>query len=150
MPKRKIYQTGTNQDVPSENETVRQDAQEIAAKINYLLSNYPKPNGERYSFQEVEDATNGEVHNSWLSKLASGQSTRPGLKVITALTRVFGVDPGFWFKDLDQWLKEKQEAEQNGEAFYNRIALRAKSLPPQAQGMLEDIIESYEKRFKPG
>jgi transcriptional regulator with XRE-family HTH domain len=148
MPKDKNLNAQQKQETSAKERA--SDAQEIAEKVNYLFENFRKPNGSKFTFQEVEDATNGEIHNSWLSKISNGQSSRPGLKVISALTKFFKVDPGFWFNSLDEWLKQREEAEKSGEALYNRIAIRAKKLPPDAQNMIEDIIGAYEKRLNTG
>ncbi len=122
-------------------------AQEIAGKVNYLFENFRKPDGHKYTFKEIEELTHGDITSSWISKLASGQSSRPGLPALRALTKIFAVDPGFWFKELDDWIKDREEAEYSGEAAVKRIALRAKNLPPEVRNMLEDMIDSYEKRF---
>jgi transcriptional regulator with XRE-family HTH domain len=123
-------------------------AREIAEKINYLFENYRNDKGQKYSYLEVEALTEGKVHNSWLSRVASGQSPRPSLWSLKALSKVFGIDPGFWFKELDEWISEQNQAKENSEdPEIQRIALRANKLSPEEKQVLMDMIESFEKRF---
>ncbi len=129
-------------------------AREIADKVNYLFQNYRKPNLDRYSYSEVEELTGGKIDQSWISKLAHGQTIRPGIRVLKALTDFFQVDPVFWFKDLNDWIKEQEtskipaEDENIGE-LYN-VALRSmKAISPEdAHQVLMDLIKSLEKRNK--
>ncbi len=123
-------------------------AREISAKINYLFENYRKPNGQKYNYLEVEALSEGIVHNSWLSRVATGHSPRPSLWSLKALSKIFGVEPGFWFKDLEEWILEqahKKEQLENPEI--QQIALRANNLSPQEKQVLLDLIDSFEKRF---
>ncbi len=126
-------------------------ANEMAEKINYLFEHFRKPNGQKYSYLEVENLTQGKVHNSWLSRTASGQSPRPSLRSLKALNEVFGVDPGFWFKDLQDWLEEQEVKNNPGQDTQSQqIAMRASELSPGAKEVILDLIESFEKRFKGG
>jgi transcriptional regulator with XRE-family HTH domain len=84
-------------------------SQQIAGKVNYLFETFRKPDGRKYNFTEVAEGTG--LHSSWLSKLAAGRFSRPGLQVLQALTKFFQVDPGFWFTDLNEWIIEREETE---------------------------------------
>lgn len=122
--------------------------EEIAAKIRYLFENYRKPDGNRYSYSEVEKLTNKEVRNSWLSKLAKGKAGTPGLGVIKALTEFFGITPDFWFKDLSQWEYEQERG--NGEdyqEFRSSVATRTSSMPGHAKQVINDMLESFEQLY---
>lgn len=118
----------------------RQDqeyAQELARKINFLFDNFRKPNGDRYTFSEVEQRSGGEVDQSWLWKLAHGQVTRPGLRVLKAISDFFEIDSNFWFDELDEHslTRVKQDV----------LALRAINLSPEALQIVLNLIESLEK-----
>lgn len=144
--KRKLVRNKKNE--TESNSELNEYAREIAEKINYLFENYKKPNGQKYSYLEVEALTEGKVHNSWLSRVASGQSPRPSLWSLKALSKVFGVEPGFWFKDLDEWtLEQEQKKSQLENPEIQQIALRANKLSPQEKQVLLDLIESFERRF---
>ena len=139
----------SNKKLENDGESEQSDyAREIAEKINYLFENYRKANGQKYNYLEVEALTEGKVHNSWLSRVASGHSPRPSLWSLKALSKVFGVEPGFWFKDLDEWISEqKQRKTELENPEIQQIALRANKLSPQEKQVLLDLIESFEKRF---
>ena len=139
-----ISKTGISQFSPKDAEYAR----DVARKINYLFDHFLKTDGNKYTFMDIEVLTNGEVSNSWLSKLSTGQSPRPGLPTIAALNKVFKVDPGFWFKFMDEWLEDQQKAKSSGELAAQQIALRARELPPQGQQLIIDLIEAYEKGHK--
>lgn len=127
-----------------------EESEAIAAKVKYLFEHYRKPGGEKYTFTEVEEATGGTVHNSWLSKLASGRASRPGLPTLKALTNFFQIDPGFWFKSLDEWIREQAEAQNNIEAQAREIAVRMREMSPQARQFVLDMLDSVERRFERG
>ncbi len=131
----------------ADKEKDREYAQEIADKVNYLFENFKKSNGGKYNFTEVEEATG--IHKSWLSKLAAGHVSRPGLQVLQALTKFFQIDPGFWFKDLNAWVKEREEVEAQVEAMdpHEKIvsALRARDANPDTVNYLLDMLEVYDR-----
>lgn len=115
----------------------REYAQELAQKINFLFDNFKKPNGERYTFSEVEQRSNGVVDQSWLWKLAHGQVTRPGLRVLKTISDFFEIDSNFWFNELDETSlnRVKQDV----------LALRAINLSPEALQIVLNLIDSLEK-----
>jgi transcriptional regulator with XRE-family HTH domain len=115
----------------------REYAQELAQKINFLFDNFRKPNGDRYTFSEVEQRSGGEVDQSWLWKLAHGQVTRPGLRVLKTISDFFEIDSNFWFNELDETslARVKQDV----------LALRAINLSPEALQIVLNLIESLEK-----
>jgi transcriptional regulator with XRE-family HTH domain len=120
---------------------------EIALKLKYLLDNYTKANGERYSYTEIAELTGGQIDHSWLSKLASGQATRPGLQVLKALTSFFKIDASFWFRDLEEWKAEYENQQiklTDKEINAQKIALRASSLDEDSQQIVLDLIQSLE------
>lgn len=131
----------------ADKEKDREYAQEIADKVNYLFENFKKSSGGKYNFTEVEEATG--IHKSWLSKLAAGHVSRPGLQVLQALTKFFQIDPGFWFKDLNAWIKEREEAVVQAEAMdpHEKIvsALRARDPSENFGQYILDMIEVYDK-----
>lgn len=122
-----------------------EEGEEIAAKIQYLFDTYRKPNGDKYNYLEVDRLTDGKVDNSWLSKLGKGKVTRPGLTVLKAITNFFGVEPDFWFKDLDDWVAEQNE--KRNQNTRQEIATRAGDLPEEAQQIIFDLVDSFEKRL---
>lgn len=134
----------------AEKEKDKEYAREISDKVNYLFENFKKPNGGKYNFTEVEDATG--IHKSWLSKLAAGHVSRPGLQVLQALTKFFQIDPGFWFKDLNEWIREREEEEAQNKPLspHQKIAtaLRAKDASPNVEEFVLEILDLYDKMLE--
>ena len=124
-------------------------SEELALKVNFLFDKFRKPDGQKYTFSEVEQRTGGEVDQSWLWKLAHGQVSRPGLRVLKAISDFFGVDSNFWFDELDETSLTKVREDS--------LALRARKLTPEALQIVLGLIESMEnsgiellRKEKPG
>jgi transcriptional regulator with XRE-family HTH domain len=127
-------------------------SEEIATKVNYLFSTYRNSRGERYSYTDVERLTNGEIANSWVSKLAAGKASRPGLTVLKTLTNFFGVTPDFWFKDLDEWIQEEKvnkelQAQSLNEGI-QQIAFSSQGLEPEDIETVRNVIEAFREKNK--
>lgn len=119
---------------------------EIAQKVNFLFENCRKSNGERYTFREVSELSGGAIDSTWLWRLSKGQSSRPGLTTLKAITDFFGIDPSYWFNDLDEGLKAKIKIE-NSSTTAQQIALRAIELSPEAQQIILNLIDSFNKQI---
>lgn len=154
MPKGRGKDDSGNNDGPQKQRSMDDSdyAREVAEKVNYLFQTYRKPNLDRYSYSEVEELTGGKIDQSWISKLANGQTVRPGIRVLKALTDFFQVDPVFWFKDLSEWSKQQEKLRTQDEAEkpdeIHSIALRSlKDLSPEdAHQLLNELVKSLEKR----
>lgn len=133
-------------DTPEEQEGPAEDntSELVAEKLSFLFETCRKPSGERYTPREVEEGTGGKVTQSWIWKLSKGKSARPGLGVLKSLSDFFGVEPSFWFNELDESTKAKIRIERGGE-YVRAIALRASELSPEAQKMVLDIIGTFEQ-----
>ena len=86
-------------------------AQEIAGKINLLFQTCRDENGDRYSYSEVAEKSNGKINASWISKMATGQALRPGLLALKTLTDFFDVDPSYWFEPAGTLPRQKRVVE---------------------------------------
>ena len=86
---------------PTAGAGLNKNQQLIAVKVRLLFETQRKQNGDKFTYEEVEAATKGAITNSWISKLANGHVTRPGLWTLKALTDFFDIDPTFWFSPLD-------------------------------------------------
>jgi len=135
----------TNEEVPDE----------YVAKLRYLLDIYRKPDGQKFSYQEIERGTEEKfgserkIRYMWLWKLEKRQLKNPGQKNLALLTEFLGVKPGFWDMSLEEWRKsEKVSKVSANKGFENMqlIAARALELTPEAQEIVLDVIESLKKR----
>lgn len=121
---------------------------ELARKVRYLFDTIKKPNGNAYSYNEVEKLTDGKVEQSWLSKMAKGMRQRPHIQSLEALTDFFGVDPTFWFISLDEWITNQSQKEYDENV--SEIATRATHLSPEGQRMVINLMQNLQEsgRFK--
>jgi transcriptional regulator with XRE-family HTH domain len=120
---------------------------EIALKLRYLMDTYKKPDGKSYTYTEIAERTGGQINHSWLSKLADGQATRPGLKPLKAVTDFFGIDFRFWLISLEEWKAEKLDHEKRlttKEINAQKIAVRASNLDERGQQVVLGVIQSLE------
>jgi ESX-1-secreted protein regulator len=77
----------------------------LADKLNWLIE-HAHPAGRRpYSIGEVcfliHKVTGEQISHTTIWKLRNGQQDNPQIRVISALARTFGVEPGFFFDDYD-------------------------------------------------
>ena len=69
----------------------------FAERLNSLFATRVNPaTGQPYSLREVSEATGGLVSRAYLSTLRRGLVTMPGLHIIEALARFFGVPTGYF------------------------------------------------------
>jgi transcriptional regulator with XRE-family HTH domain len=71
----------------------------IAQKFEVLLENYPRPDGRKWSGQEIEEATGGVVSRSYVTNLRKGRIDNPGYEKMKAIAKALGFPPEVWFED---------------------------------------------------
>jgi transcriptional regulator with XRE-family HTH domain len=71
----------------------------IAQKFETLLEMYPRPDGRRWSGQEIDEATGGVVSRSYVTNLRKGRIENPGYEKLAAMAKAMGFPPEVWFKD---------------------------------------------------
>ena len=54
----------------------------IAQKFEHLLDTYRRPDGRRWSGQEIDEATGGVVTRSYVTNLRKGRIENPGYEKI--------------------------------------------------------------------
>lgn len=77
----------------------------FAKKLNWLMENVRKPNGEKYTPVEVEVETGklgDKVTHTYVRRLMSGYNDNPTYQKIAVLAKFFGVQPGFFFAEDDE------------------------------------------------
>lgn len=127
----------------------------FAKKLNWLMENVRKPNGEKYTPVEVEVETRklGEkVTHTYVRRLMSGYNDNPTLHKIAVLAKLFNVPPGFFFADDDE-----EPVPVSTPAFgtldLQTIAARAEQIENeevrdvmlQMLGAIEQVREGYEE-----
>ena len=73
----------------------------IAQKFELLMDRYRRPDGRRWSGQELQDASGGAVSRSYVSALRNGRIANPRFDKLRALAKAMGFPPELWFGNLD-------------------------------------------------
>ena len=65
-------------------------------RLNHLFEARPGPTGKPYSLQAVSAGTGGAISAAHLSDVRNGKKGTPGVEILEALARFFGVDVGYF------------------------------------------------------
>ena len=71
----------------------------IAQKFEALLEIYRRPDGRKWSGQEIDEATGGVVSRSYVTNLRKGRIENPGYAKLAAMAKAMGFAPEVWFED---------------------------------------------------
>src|SRR5215204_6222679 len=71
----------------------------IAQKFEALLEIYRRPDGRRWSGQEIDEATGGVVSRSYVTNLRKGRIENPGYAKMAAMAKAMGFPPEAWFEE---------------------------------------------------
>ena len=100
----------------------------IAQKFEALLEIYRRPDGRKWSSQEIDVATGGVVSRSYVTNLRKGRIDNPGYEKMRAIAKVMGFAPEVWFEErLGEGRSIGQAEESRGVA--DRLAGRARHNP---------------------
>jgi transcriptional regulator with XRE-family HTH domain len=71
----------------------------IAQKFEALLEIYRRPDGRKWSGQEIDEATGGVVSRSYVTNLRKGRIDNPRYEKLAAIAKAMGFAPEVWFED---------------------------------------------------
>jgi transcriptional regulator with XRE-family HTH domain len=71
----------------------------IAQKFEALLDKYRRPDGRRWSGQQIDEATGGIVTRSYITNLRKGRIENPGYEKMRAIAKAMGFAPEVWFEE---------------------------------------------------
>jgi transcriptional regulator with XRE-family HTH domain len=71
----------------------------VAQKFETLLEMYRRPDGRRWSGQEIDEATGGVVTRSYVTNLRKGRIENPGYEKLAAMAKAMGFPPEVWFDE---------------------------------------------------
>jgi transcriptional regulator with XRE-family HTH domain len=87
----------------------------VAQKFEHLLDMYRRPDGRRWSGQEIDEATGGVVTRSYVTNLRKGRIENPGYEKLAAMAKAMHFPPEVWFQDgLGQGRSIAQAEESRG------------------------------------
>src|SRR5215203_6347702 len=71
----------------------------VSQKFEQLLETYRRPDGHRWTGQQLDEATGGVVTRSYVTNLRKGRIENPGYEKMRALAKAMGFAPEVWFDD---------------------------------------------------
>jgi len=71
----------------------------IAQKFEGLLEIYRRPDGRKWSGQEIDEATGVVVTRSYITNLRKVRIDNPGYEKMKAIAKAMGFAPEVWFED---------------------------------------------------
>ena len=75
----------------------------VAQKFEHLLDTYRRPDGHRWTGQQIDEATGGIVTRSYVTNLRKGRIESPGYEKLAAMAKAMGFPPELWFEErLDE------------------------------------------------
>jgi transcriptional regulator with XRE-family HTH domain len=87
----------------------------VAQKFEHLLDTYRRPDGHRWTGQQLDEATGGVVTRSYVTNLRKGRIENPGYEKLAAMAKAMGFPPDVWFEDsLGEGLSIRQAQESRG------------------------------------
>src|SRR5918994_572437 len=93
------------------------NAMHIVQKFEGLLEMYRRPDGRKWSGQEIDEATGGVVTRSYVTNLRKGRIENPGYEKMRAIAKAMGFAPEVWFEEsLGEGLSIGQDEASRGVA----------------------------------
>ena len=71
----------------------------VAQKLERLLDTHRRPDGRRWTGQQLDEATGGVVARSYFTNLRKGRIDSPGYEKMMAIARAMGFPPAAWFDE---------------------------------------------------
>src|SRR5215213_151172 len=70
----------------------------VAQKFEHLLDACRRPDGRRWTGQQLDEATGGVVPRSYFVNLQKGRIESPGYEKMAAIAKAMGFPPEAWFE----------------------------------------------------
>jgi transcriptional regulator with XRE-family HTH domain len=71
----------------------------VAQRFERLIDAHRRPDGSRWTGQQLDEATDGVVSRSYFTNLQKGRIESPGYEKMRAIARAMGFPPALWFED---------------------------------------------------
>jgi hypothetical protein len=72
----------------------------VARRFERLLDAYHRPDGSRWTGQQLDEATGGVVTRSYFTNLRKGRIENPGYEKMATIAKAMGFPPALWFEDM--------------------------------------------------
>src|SRR5215213_6391278 len=71
----------------------------VAQKFEYLLETYRRPDGHRWTGQQLDETTGAVVTRSYATNLRKGRIESPGYEKLSAISKAMNFPPEAWFEE---------------------------------------------------
>jgi transcriptional regulator with XRE-family HTH domain len=71
----------------------------VARRFERLLDAHRRPDGSRWTGQQLDEATGGVVTRSYVTNLRKGRIENPGYEKMAAIAKAMGFPPEAWFEE---------------------------------------------------
>jgi transcriptional regulator with XRE-family HTH domain len=119
---------------------------DFAKKLNTLFETKTKPDGSKYTQEEVIQGTNGVLTRAYLWKLRTGRAKNPGFNIVQALADFFEVDINYFRVSEDEEKALLEKAQRN--RLVSEVALRASMYSEETVLAIIKMMEYIEQRRK--
>ena len=75
------------------------DGLHVAQRFELFLDTFRRPDGSRWTGQQLDEATDGVVARSYVTNLRKGRIENPGYEKMGAIAKAMGFPPEAWFGD---------------------------------------------------
>ncbi len=86
----------------------------VAQRFEHLLDTYRRPDGSRWTGQQLDEATDGVVTRSYVTNLRKGRIENPGYEKMKAIAKAMGFAPEVWFEESLGDGRPRGRAEESG------------------------------------
>ena len=93
----------------------------LGRRFELLLDAYRRPDGSKWTGQELDDATNGVVSRSYVTNLRKGRIESPGFEKLRAIAKAMGFPPELWFEEALDVGGARQAGSENGRSLAERV-----------------------------
>jgi transcriptional regulator with XRE-family HTH domain len=75
------------------------NAMHVSQKFERLLDAHRRPDGSRWTGQQIDEVTGGVVTRSYVTNLRKGRIESPGYEKMAAIAKAMGFPPEAWFEE---------------------------------------------------
>jgi transcriptional regulator with XRE-family HTH domain len=72
----------------------------VAQRFELFLDKYRRPDGSRWTGQQIDEAPGGVVSRSYVTNLRKGRIENPGYEKMRTMAKAMGFPPEAWFEDI--------------------------------------------------
>lgn len=116
---------------------------DFAKKLNTLFETKTKPDGTKYTQEEVIQGTKGVLTRAYLWKLRTGRAKNPGFNIVQALADFFDIDINYFRVSEDEEKVVLEKAQRN--KLVSEVALRASMFSEETVLAIIKMMEYIEQ-----